>query len=58
MIATPIDLGALIDISKPTVRAHYDYADAGLPTLGQVVDEFLAGLTVPGRQAVSSGSDP
>ena len=39
--ATPIDLGALIQIDKPVVRARYEYADAGEPTLGTIVDEFL-----------------
>ncbi len=38
---TPIDLAALIDLDKPVVRARYEYADAGLPTLGSVVDGFL-----------------
>ena len=38
---TPIDLAALIDVDKPVVRARYEYADAGLPTLGSVVDAFL-----------------
>lgn len=38
---TPIDLAALIDLDKPVVRARYDYADAGLPTLASVVDRFL-----------------
>jgi predicted GTPase len=40
--ATPIDLAALIAIDKPVVRARYDFADAGEPTLGSVVDAFLA----------------
>jgi predicted GTPase len=40
--ATPIDLAALIRIDKPVVRARYEFADAGEPTLGAIVDEFLA----------------
>ncbi len=42
--ATPIDLAALIAIDKPVVRARYEFADAGDPTLGSVVDAFLARL--------------
>jgi predicted GTPase len=42
--ATPIDLAALLAINKPVVRARYDYADAGEPTLGSVVDAFLTRL--------------
>ncbi len=39
---TPIDLAALVSLDKPVVRARYDYADAGLPTLGSIVERFLA----------------
>jgi predicted GTPase len=39
--ATPIDLAALIAIDKPVVRARYEFADAGEPTLASVVEEFL-----------------
>ncbi|HEX4994703.1 MAG TPA: GTP-binding protein, partial [Methylomirabilota bacterium] len=42
--ATPIDLAGLISINKPVVRARYDFADAGEPTLGSVVDAFLTRL--------------
>ena len=40
--ATPLDLGALIELDKPIVRVHYGFADAGEPTLGAVVDRLLA----------------
>jgi predicted GTPase len=40
--ATPLDLGALVALDKPVVRARYEFADAGEPTLGSVVDRFLA----------------
>jgi predicted GTPase len=40
--ATPIDLAALVNVSKPIVRVRYEYADAGEPTLRQVVGAFLA----------------
>ena len=40
--ATPIDLAALVTLDKPVVRARYEFADAGEPTLGAVVDRFLA----------------
>jgi predicted GTPase len=39
--ATPCDLGALIDIDKPVVRASYEFAEAGEPGLGSLVDAFL-----------------
>ena len=40
--ATPLDLAALITLEKPVVRARYDFADAGEPTLASLVDAFLA----------------
>ncbi len=39
--ATPCDLEALIDINKPVVRARYEFAEAGEPGLGNVVQDFL-----------------
>jgi predicted GTPase len=39
--ATPIDLAALVRPRMPVVRARYEYADAGEPTLGALVDAFL-----------------
>jgi predicted GTPase len=39
--ASPIDLAARIDVGKPIVRARYEYADAGTPTLGALVDLFV-----------------
>jgi predicted GTPase len=39
---TPIDLAALIQIDKPVLRARYEFADAGEPTLASVIDVFLA----------------
>ncbi len=40
--ASPIDLGARVSVGKPIVRARYEYADAGEPTLGRFVDAFVA----------------
>ncbi len=40
--ATPIDLAALIDAEKPIVRARYEFADPGEPSLAALVDDFLA----------------
>jgi len=42
--ATPIDLATLIALDKPVVRARYEFADAGEPTLGSIVDRFLSRL--------------
>jgi len=39
--ATPIDLAALIRLSKPVVRARYAYADAGEPRLWPRIEAFL-----------------
>ncbi|RDH88136.1 MAG: GTPase [endosymbiont of Escarpia spicata] len=39
--ATPCDLGALIKINKPIVRARYEFAEAGRPGLGSLIEKFL-----------------
>jgi len=39
--ATPCDLGALIEINKPLVRVSYEFAEAGEPGLGSLVEAFL-----------------
>jgi predicted GTPase len=38
---TPIDLGRLIKLNKPVVRARYEFAEAGGPTLASHIDVFL-----------------
>jgi predicted GTPase len=40
--ATPVDLSRLITVSKPVVRARYEFADSGEPRLGDLVDHWLA----------------
>ena len=40
--ATPIDLARLIPIHKPVIRARYEYADDGEPSLTRFLDNFLA----------------
>jgi predicted GTPase len=39
--ATPCDIGALIEINKPIVRARYEFAEVGEPGLGSLVNDFL-----------------
>ena len=41
LVAAPLDLGSLLHTDRPIVRARYEYADAGKPTLGALVDIFL-----------------
>lgn len=41
IMATPCDLTALIKIDKPVVRVRYEFAEAGEPGLGQLIEEFL-----------------
>jgi predicted GTPase len=51
--ASPIDLAARVSVGKPIVRARYEYADAGQPTLGGIVDAFLAGPLYARRAVVA-----
>lgn len=39
--ATPCDLGALIEIDKPVLRVHYEFAEVGEPKLSKLIEEFL-----------------
>jgi predicted GTPase len=38
--ATPLDLARLIALGAPIVRARHDYAEAGEPGLGALVDRW------------------
>jgi predicted GTPase len=40
--ATPIDLASLLEVKQPVVRARYEYAETGEPTLAALVEGFLA----------------
>ena len=42
---TPIDLGAELGLTLPTVRVRYGYADADTPGLGELVDAFAARIS-------------
>jgi predicted GTPase len=42
LVATPINLGALLRLEKPALRAGYELEEIGHPKLSDVVDEFLA----------------
>jgi predicted GTPase len=46
--ATPIDLGALITVNKPIVRAYYEFVEASEPGLAVHIQQFLsrAGISV------------
>jgi len=43
--ATPVDLAALLKLTKPIVRARYEFVDLDAPGLAGVVDNFLTGVT-------------
>ncbi len=40
--ATPSDLSSLMELNKPLVRAHYEFAEVGQPSLSAQVEQFLA----------------
>jgi predicted GTPase len=40
--ATPINLSALIQVDKPILRARYEFAELGEPSLTQQLDRFLS----------------
>lgn len=50
VIGTPIDLGHLIRLDRPTTRVRYELGDRGEPTLAAAIHEFLdATLAAPRR---------
>lgn len=52
--ATPIHLSELIAVNKPVLRARYEFAEVGEPSLSSQVDRFLAKLQLGALQAVKS----
>ena len=42
VIATPIDLGRVVQIDKPNTRVEYSLQEIGQPTLREVLDDFTA----------------
>lgn len=46
---TPIDLGRMLRVDKKIVRARYEFAEAGEPTLVALVDDFMARLPRAGN---------
>ena len=41
--ATPSNLSSLVKLNKPVVRARYEFAEIGKPSLSVQVEQFLAG---------------
>ena len=41
VIATPMDLGRLIKINKPSVQVTYELEDMGEPTLSSLIEKFI-----------------
>jgi predicted GTPase len=41
VVATPIDLGRLLKLNKPTVRVQYELEEIGQPKLADILGEFL-----------------
>ena len=40
VLGTPVDLGRLLKIPKPVVRAHYEVQEIGMPTLETVMEKL------------------
>jgi predicted GTPase len=47
VVGTPMDLGRLVTIRQPVVRARYELQEVGQPDLAQVITEFLKGPSIP-----------
>ena len=40
--ATPSDIGSLLKLNKPVVRAYYEFAEVGEPSLSAQIENFIA----------------
>ena len=49
--ASPIDLGHILSINKPIVRASYEFAETGEPRLSAIIDAFVEEIAVAGSKA-------
>ncbi len=43
LVATPMDLGRLIQVNKPTLRVRYELQEIGSPTLADVLEQWSQG---------------
>lgn len=43
VVATPINLGRILNLNKPYVRVYYELQEIGKPTLEDVIKEFFGG---------------
>jgi predicted GTPase len=50
---TPSDLGHLMQLNKPVIRARYDFQEVGEPRLSDVVMKFLKARGLHARKAVA-----
>ncbi|WP_013323407.1 cyclic 2,3-diphosphoglycerate synthase [Gloeothece verrucosa] len=48
--ATPSNLVNLIQVNKPIIRAHYEFAEVGQPKLSNLVEQFLIRQALMGRE--------
>lgn len=56
VVATPIDLGRLITIDKPTVRVRYELQEVGKPDLNDVVARFTETCLTPAARGGRGGN--
>lgn len=43
IVATPINLGRILNLNKPFVRVYYELQEIGKPTLKDIIEEFFRG---------------
>lgn len=51
LIATPIDLGRLLELKRPSMRVRYELEEIGTPKLTDVLQRFLTEKGIEGRGA-------
>lgn len=49
VVATPIDLGRLIEMNKPHIRVYYRLQEIGSPNLEEILSDFIKKHNLPAR---------
>jgi predicted GTPase len=49
LVASPVDLGRLLQLDKPAVRVRYEVEELGEPRLSTVLQGFMAQIPAPAR---------
>jgi len=53
LVATPVDLGRILHLNKPSLRVNYEIEERTQPGLGEILKRFTERLQPQGRTSVA-----